>query len=66
MQLGLGLVGVASSWKWPVVVVVLVKSCPAIYRVRRIPRLHYGFDDTEAEAEGIERVLYELKQKGEL
>jgi len=35
-------------------------------RLRRIPRLHYGFDDTEAEAEGIERALFELKQKGEL
>lgn len=35
-------------------------------RLRRIPRLHYGFDGTEAEAEGIERTLYELKQKGEL
>jgi ribosome-binding factor A len=35
-------------------------------RLRRIPRLHYGFDDTEAVAEGVERALFELKQKGEL
>ncbi|HPF95703.1 MAG: ribosome-binding factor A [Candidatus Magasanikbacteria bacterium] len=35
-------------------------------RLRRIPRLHYGFDETEAVAEGIERTLFELKQKGEL
>lgn len=35
-------------------------------RLRRIPRLHYVFDDTEAEAAEIERSLHELKEKGEL
>lgn len=35
-------------------------------RLRRIPRLHYVFDDTEAEASEIERALHELKEKGEL
>ncbi|HVM90966.1 MAG TPA: ribosome-binding factor A [Verrucomicrobiae bacterium] len=35
-------------------------------RLRRIPRLHYVFDDTEAEAAQIEGALYQMKQKGEL
>lgn len=35
-------------------------------RLRRIPRMHYVFDDTEAEAAEIERSLHELKEKGEL
>ena len=35
-------------------------------RLRRIPRLHYVFDDTEAEAAEIESALYQMKQKGEL
>jgi len=35
-------------------------------RLRRIPRLHYTFDRTEAKAEHIERTLHELKEKGEL
>lgn len=35
-------------------------------RLRRIPRLHYVFDDAEAEAAEIERALHDLKEKGEL
>ena len=35
-------------------------------RLRRIPKIHYVFDENEAYAADIERALYELKQKGEL
>lgn len=35
-------------------------------RLRRIPRLHYTFDDTEADAADIEAELYRLKQQGDL
>lgn len=35
-------------------------------RLRRIPRLHFVFDDSGAVAAEIERTLYELKEKGEL
>lgn len=35
-------------------------------RLRRIPRLHYAFDDTEAEAAVIENELLELRKKGEV
>lgn len=34
-------------------------------RLRRIPRLHYVFDDTEAHAEEIERALHTLEKDGE-
>ncbi len=34
-------------------------------RLRRIPRLHYTVDATEAEAEKIEQTLHQLKQTGE-
>jgi ribosome-binding factor A len=37
-----------------------------ILRLRRIPRLHWELDTTEANAEDIERTLEELKKKGEL
>lgn len=35
-------------------------------RLRRIPRLHYVFDETEAEAEKIEHTLHQLKRTGDL
>jgi ribosome-binding factor A len=35
-------------------------------RLRRIPRIHYVFDDTEAEAAVIENALLDLREKGEL
>ncbi len=35
-------------------------------RLRRMPRIHYVFDDTEAEAAEIEQTLNELERKGEL
>ncbi len=35
-------------------------------RLRRMPRLHYAFDDTEAEAAVIEMDLLELRKKGEV
>lgn len=35
-------------------------------RLRRIPDLHYTFDQTEAEAAIIEKAINELKAKGEL
>ncbi|KAA0205860.1 ribosome-binding factor A [Candidatus Uhrbacteria bacterium] len=35
-------------------------------RLRRMPRIHYAFDDTEAEAAEIEQALNELERKGEL
>lgn len=35
-------------------------------RLRRIPRLHYVFDDMEAHAAGIETELNALKKRGEL
>lgn len=35
-------------------------------RLRRIPRIHYVFDDTEAEAAKIEHALHEMKEKGDL
>lgn len=35
-------------------------------RLRRIPRLHFVFDDTEAKAAVIESALFEMKQKGEI
>jgi len=35
-------------------------------RLRRIPRLHFVFDDTEAEAAIIEGALHQMKVKGEL
>ena len=35
-------------------------------RLRRIPRLHFVFDDTEAEAAVIESALHQMKVKGEL
>jgi len=34
--------------------------------LRRIPRLHWRFDTTEAQAAEIEGALHELEQKGEL
>jgi ribosome-binding factor A len=35
-------------------------------RLRRIPRLHFRLDRTEAHAAEIEAALHELKEKGEL
>ena len=35
-------------------------------RLRRIPRLHYVFDDMEAHAADIEHELHILKKKGDL
>lgn len=35
-------------------------------RLRRIPRLHYAFDETEADAEEIEHMLNNLKKNGEM
>lgn len=35
-------------------------------RLRRMPRIHYAFDDTEAEAAVIENDLLELRKKGEV
>ena len=35
-------------------------------RLRRIPKLHWRFDTTEAEAAEIEEDLHTLEQKGEL
>ncbi len=35
-------------------------------RLRRIPRLHYEFDDTEAEASVVDNALLELRKKGEV
>ena len=35
-------------------------------RLRRIPRLHYVFDETEAGAAIIEHELHQLKEKGEI
>lgn len=35
-------------------------------RLRRIPHLHYAFDDTEAEAADVEAELNRLKKEGEL
>ncbi len=35
-------------------------------RLRRIPRIHFVFDETEAEAAKIEHALHEMKVKGEL
>lgn len=35
-------------------------------RLRRIPTLHWTFDETENVASGIEKTIWELKQKGEL
>ncbi len=35
-------------------------------RLRRIPRLHYEFDTTEAKAAVIENELLELRKKGEV
>lgn len=35
-------------------------------RLRRIPRLHYEFDDTEAEAAIVDTALLELRKKGEV
>lgn len=35
-------------------------------RLRRIPRLHYSFDETEAEAAEVEDVLLDLRKKGEV
>lgn len=35
-------------------------------RLRRIPRLHYEFDDTEAEAAVVDNALLELRKKGEV
>lgn len=35
-------------------------------RLRRIPRLHYVFDDTAEVISDIDRTIYELKEKGEI
>lgn len=35
-------------------------------RLRRIPRIHFVFDDTEAQAAVIEGALHQMKVKGEL
>lgn len=35
-------------------------------RMRRIPRLHYVFDTTEAKAAKIESTINELKEQGEI
>lgn len=35
-------------------------------RLRRMPRIHYAFDNTEAEAAVIENELLELRKKGEI
>lgn len=35
-------------------------------RLRRIPTLHWTFDETEDFAAGIDKTIEELKQKGEL
>ena len=35
-------------------------------RLRRMPKIHYVLDRTEAEASKIERALHDLKEKGEL
>ena len=35
-------------------------------RIRIIPKLHYVFDDTEAEAAEVEEMLNRLKENGEL
>ena len=35
-------------------------------RLRRIPSLHWSFDESEAVASGIEKTIQELKAKGEL
>jgi len=35
-------------------------------RLRRMPRIHYAFDETEAEAAVIENELLELRKKGEV
>jgi len=35
-------------------------------RLRRMPRIHYAFDDTEAEASIIDNALLELRKKGEV
>ena len=35
-------------------------------RLRRIPRLHYAFDLTEAKAAVVETAINELKEKGEI
>lgn len=35
-------------------------------RLRRIPHIHWAIDRTEAVAEGIEKTIQELKNKGEL
>ncbi len=35
-------------------------------RLRRVPQLHYTFDETEAQASGIEQTIQELKEKGEI
>lgn len=35
-------------------------------RLRRVPKIHYVLDRTEAEASKIERELHDLKEKGEL
>ncbi len=35
-------------------------------RLRRIPRLHYEFDDSEAEAAVVDTALLELRKKGEV
>lgn len=35
-------------------------------RLRRIPTLHWSFDETESVAAGVEKTIQELKNKGEL
>ncbi len=35
-------------------------------RMRRIPSIHWAFDETEHEAAKIEGIIHELKKKGEL
>lgn len=35
-------------------------------RLRRMPAIHYVFDENEAYAADIDKALYELKKKGEL
>lgn len=45
---------------------VLKEGLAQHLRLRRIPRLHFKLDRTEAHAAEIEEALHELKEKGEL
>lgn len=35
-------------------------------RLRRVPRLHYGFDKMTAHADEIDNMIWKLKEKGEI